>query len=121
MTGTDLFLVGGFEEIAMTFKAGFVLKVRWFDYRLKFINLRETNNFIEGGQDDVIWIPMLSFATSVTSLYLQNDPFSTIAIEKKGNIFISFGIWIFLPSILAAKFKSYTITTQFFSLGLHAD
>ena len=74
----------------MTFKAGFVLKVRWFDYRLTFINLKETKNFIEGGSNEKIWIPMLYFATSVKSFYLENDPFATIAIEKMGNILILF-------------------------------
>ena len=75
----------------MTFKAGFELKVRWFDFRLNFINLRESNNFIEADQDEQIWIPMLNFvATSVQSYYLLTDPFSTLAIEKRGKTSLNF-------------------------------
>ena len=74
----------------MTFKAGFELKVRWFDFRLNFANLRESNNFIEADQDEQIWIPMLNFATSVQSFYLLTDPFSTLAIEKRGENSLNF-------------------------------
>ena len=74
----------------MTFKAGFELKVRWLDFRLNFANLRESNNFIEADQDEQIWIPMLNFATSVQSFYLLTDPFSTLAIEKRGENSLNF-------------------------------
>ena len=80
--GVVLHLVGGFEEIEMTFKATFVLKVTWFDSRLTFINLRKANNFIDGDQNEMIWIPLLYFGTSVESRYLKVDPLSTLAVEK---------------------------------------
>ena len=36
----DIYSVGSFEEIAMTFDVKFTLKLEWFDGRLVFYNLK---------------------------------------------------------------------------------
>ena len=77
-------LIGSFEELAMTFKAGFRLRLRWFDHRLTFLDLKDDENFIAKTRRSEIWIPLLVFYNSIDLFYVENDPVSTVFIEKQG-------------------------------------
>jgi hypothetical protein len=80
--------LGDFQELSMTFKARFVLLLNWFDWRVKFTNLKNSSdnvNWIGKTQQKRIWLPLLIFSNCVQETFLMFDKFSALIIQRKGN------------------------------------
>jgi Neurotransmitter-gated ion-channel ligand binding domain len=78
--------LNSFDELSMSFKASFRLKLFWYDWRLTYKNLNSFGNNI--AMKDSIWIPNLIFTTCVNDYYVSNDEMSALTIEKSGLAFL---------------------------------
>jgi len=80
--------VGSFEEIEMTFKVNFIIRIKWYDNRLTFNNLKDEtdgeNNLGEVMRDN-IWIPRLVFCNSLSEIRISNDDFSSLEVLRLGS------------------------------------
>ena len=88
----DLFMLSEFVEVTFSYKAKFLLTVKWYDHRLKFANLKDSmfKNLIGSPEKETLWIPPLIFNNSerntmVTMDREPGDPVANIMIEKRGN------------------------------------
>lgn len=74
MSGNIIY-VGSFDRYAMTFRAGFDIKMSWFDNRLTFINLKSGDSGVKVGaqEKENIWIPNIGFLNSLDGRQQSNE------------------------------------------------
>jgi hypothetical protein len=80
--------IGNLNEMTMTFKARFSLRLSWFDWRVEFANLKNTSdnyNYLIKNQPKSIWLPKLVFSNCIQETNLMFDDFSSIIILRRGN------------------------------------
>lgn len=80
--------IGSFNEMAMTFKTRFFIKIAWLDWRLVFANLKKSSenfNYLSNEDEKKIWLPGLIFGNSIIETNLKYDDFSTVFVSRKGN------------------------------------
>ena len=88
----DLYMLNNFEEIDLSYRAKFLLTLKWFDSRLTFANLKNDTfkNLVGKAKKEMLWIPTLMFNNtrehSMLSIYRdENEPIVNIFVEKSGN------------------------------------
>jgi hypothetical protein len=74
--------LNSFDELSMSFKATFRLKLFWYDWRLTYKNLNYYGNNVE--TKDSLWIPNLIFTTCVSDYYVWIDEMSALNVYKLG-------------------------------------
>jgi hypothetical protein len=87
-----IFSISNFDEMHMTFKSRFSLKLKWLDWRVTFYNLKESPvNFNSLGDDDLktLWLPRLIFSNSLDEKYLNFDSLSSVFVQRIGSPTIS--------------------------------
>ena len=88
----DIFTLSEFLVQSFSYKAKFLITLKWYDHRLEFANLKPSmfNNLIGSPQNDYIWIPPLIFNNSEMNTMLTLDrepgePRANILVERLGN------------------------------------
>ncbi len=79
--------IGNFDEMAMTFKARFSLKLTWFDWRVQYFNLKnmtENLNYLSNKDIKDIWLPKLIFSNSIEEIILKFDEISSVIVQRLG-------------------------------------
>ena len=75
------------EEIKNTFSVKIHIRLKWYDSRLTFYNLRgemKRGNVVGSVERDDIWIPRLVFANSLPEFHIENDHNSIVMVQKEG-------------------------------------
>ena len=87
----DIFMLSEFLEVSFSYRAKFLITVKWCDHRLKFANLKSSmfKNLIGSPEKETLWIPPLIFNNSERNTMLTmdrepGDPVANILIEKQG-------------------------------------
>ena len=74
------------EEIEMQYKAKIAITMKWFDKRITFHDLRESQlNIISGLNLDLVWEPTSVFNNSVDNIQVVIDKKSVLSVIRKGN------------------------------------
>ena len=88
----DIFMLSEFLEVSFSYRAKFLITVKWYDHRLEFANLKPSmfKNLIGSPEKDSLWIPPLIFNNSERNTMLTLDrepgePRANILVEKLGN------------------------------------
>lgn len=84
-------MLSEFLEVRFSYRAKFLITVKWYDHRLKFANLKDSmfKNLIGIPGKETLWIPLLIFNRSEKNTMLTmdreaGDHVANIIIEKRG-------------------------------------
>ena len=74
------------REIDMTFKAKFTLTMEWFDSRLRYKNLLDTEltNLVREEHKSQLWIPPLVFNNTDENIMVTDQTTAVLFINKRG-------------------------------------
>ena len=85
-------MLSEFLEVSFSYRAKFLITLKWYDHRLEFANLKDSmfKNLIGSPEKETLWIPPLIFNNSEKNTMLTmdrefGDPVANILIEKRGN------------------------------------
>ena len=75
------------EELKMTISVKFRLKMRWFDSRLRWMDLSENKYFntLNSDETDKIFIPFINFENTNSHERIRTDDKATVLVERRGN------------------------------------
>ena len=74
------------DEIGSIIQLQIVLKLSWFDDRLRFANLKKTDNILKSHHKNVLWFPSLKFLNTkdeLTESFKGNDSLGTVLLMGK--------------------------------------
>jgi hypothetical protein len=75
------------EEIKNTFSVKIHIRLKWYDSRLTFYNLRgemKRGNVVGIIERADLWIPRLVFINSLPEFHIENDLNSVVMVKKEG-------------------------------------
>ena len=75
--------ISNIHDIQETFQAKFTITLEWYDNRLIYFYLRNSN-MIGSEEKNQIWIPPLVFNNSDSNQMITNSQSSTVFVHKRG-------------------------------------